>query len=139
MRSVHVCICHDNNLVIPQFGNVKVIAVSFGETASECINHCLDLRIGKNLVDTCFFHIQDLTADRQDCLIHTVSGRLGRTSRRISLHDEDLAFGRIPALTVSKLAITVKGILLLGQQIRLCPFLCLTDLGSLFCAGKHLL
>ncbi len=85
-----------------------------------------------------FSHVQDLSTDRQDCLIHSVAGSLCASSRRISLNDEDFTFGCIPALTVGKLTVTVKRIFLPGQKIRLCLFLGLTDLCCFFCTGKNL-
>ena len=63
MRSVHIGISHDHNLVVAKLRNVKVISVSFGESASECIDHGLDLRIRKYFVNGCFLYIQDFTSD----------------------------------------------------------------------------
>ena len=92
MGTVHVRISHDDDLIITQFADVKVISVSFGKSTAKCIDHCLDLCVCQYFIDTCFFHIQDLTTDWQDCLEHTVSGRLCRTSGRIPLHNENLTF-----------------------------------------------
>ena len=69
MRSVHIRIGHDDDLVIAQFGDIKIIAVAFGKSAAKGIDHGLDLRIGQNLVNAGLFHVQNLSADRQDCLI----------------------------------------------------------------------
>ena len=77
MSSIHIGISHDHNLVIAKLCNVKVISVSFGESTSECIDHGLDLRIGKHLINGCFLYIQYLTSDRKDCLVITVTGSLG--------------------------------------------------------------
>ena len=57
MCSIDVGICHDDDLVIAQFRDVKIIAVSFGKTTSKCIDHRLDLCICKHLVNTCFLNI----------------------------------------------------------------------------------
>ena len=136
MRPIHIGISHDHNLVVTKLRNIKVISVSFGESTSECIDHGLDLRIGKHFVNGCFLHIQDLTSDRKDCLIITVAGSLCGTSRRISLYDKNLTFFCIPALTVCQFPIAVKGIFLLCQKIRLRPLLCFTNLCCFLCAGK---
>ena len=74
MGTVHVGIGHDDDLVIPQLADIKVISISFGKSAAKCIDHRLDLCIRQHFIDTCFFHVQDLTTDWKDCLEHTVSG-----------------------------------------------------------------
>ncbi len=66
MRTIHIGISHDHDLVVTKLRDIKVISVSFGESTSKCIDHSLDLRIGKHLVNSCFLHIQDLTSDRQE-------------------------------------------------------------------------
>ena len=139
MRPIHIGISHDHNLVVTKLRNIKVISVSFGESTSECIDHGLDLRIGKHFVNGCLLHIQDLTSDRKDCLIITVAGSLCGTSRRISLYDKDLTLGRILFLTVCQLSVRVKGIFLLCQKIGLGSLLCLADFGSFLRAGKDCL
>ena len=132
MRTVHIGIRHDDDLVIAQPGNIKIIAVTLGKSAAECVDHGLDLCICQNLIDAGFLHVQDLTADRQDRLIHTISRCLGTAARRITLYDEDLTFGRISGLAVRQFSVGIKGELLLCQHIGLRFFLGLTDLGCLF-------
>ena len=136
MRPIHIGISHDHNLVVTKLRNIKVISVSFGESTSECIDHGLNLRIGKHLINSSLLHIQDLTSDRKDRLIITITGSLCGTSRRISLYDKDLTLGRILFLTVCQLSVRIKGIFLLCQKIRLRPLLCFTDLCCFLCAGK---
>ena len=136
MRPIHIGISHDHNLVVTKLRNIKVISVSFGESTSECIDHGLDLRIGKHLINSSLLHIQYLTSDRKDRLIITITGSLCGTSRRISLYDKDLALGRILLLAVCQLSVRVKGIFLLCQKIGLGSLLCLADFGSFLRAGK---
>ena len=135
MRTIHIGICHNNNLIITQFGNIKIVAVSFGKTASERIDHRLDLRICQYFVDTCFFYIQYLSTNWKDSLEITVAGCLCRTTGRISLNNENLTFGSISALTICQLSVGIKGKFLLGQQVRLCFLLCLTDFCRFFRTG----
>ena len=139
MRTVDIGIGHDDDLVIAQLGDVKVIAVAFRETAAEGIDHGLDLGICQDLINAGFFYVQRLTADRQDCLIFTVSCRLCTAACRITLDDEDLTLGCIAGTAVSQFAVGIKGILLLGQQVRLCLFFALSDLGCLFRTADHVL
>ena len=131
MGAVHVRIGHNNDFVVTKLRNIEVISVSFGKSATKGIDHGLDLRIGKHLVDTCLLHVQNLTADGKNSLISPVSCRLGGTACRISLHDKNLAFGSIPALTVSQFSIGIKGKFLFRQKVGLGAFLGLPDLRRL--------
>ena len=132
MRSIHIRIGHDNDLIVAQLCNIEVIAVAFGKTAAKGVDHGFNLGVGQNLVDTGLFHVQDLASYRQDGLKIPVAGCLGRTACGISLHDENLASGSVPALTVGQLAVGIEGIFLLGQEIGLGTFLGLTDPRRLF-------
>ena len=138
MGTIHVCICHNNNLVIAKLGNVKVIAIALGKPAAKGINHGLDLRVGKNLVNTGLFHVQDLSPNGKDRLKLPVSGGFGAAAGGIPLHDEDLAFCRIPGFAVGQLSVGVKGKLLLGQHIGPGPLLGLADLRGLFGTGNNI-
>ena len=137
MRSIHIGIGHDHDLVIAKLCDIKVISVSFRESASECIDHCLDLCICKYFVNGCFLHVQNLTSDWQDCLVISVTGSLCGTSRRISLYNKNLTLGRIFFLAVCQLSVGIKRIFLFGQKIGLCSLFCLADLSSFLCAGKN--
>ena len=57
MCSVHVGIRHDDDLVIAEFCDIKIISIPLGKTTSKRIDHRLDLRIRQHLVNTCFFHV----------------------------------------------------------------------------------
>ena len=137
MCSVHIGIGHDHNLIVTEFGNIEIVSISFGKAASKSVD--LDLRIGQYLVDGGLLYIEDLTADRQDSLIVTGSGSLGRTAGGISLYNKDLAERRIFLLTVGQLAVGIKRVFLLGEKIGLGTFFRLTDLGRFFRTGKYCL
>lgn len=96
MCAVHIRIRHDNNFIITQLCNIKVIAVAFGKTAAESVYHRFYFRIGEHLVNAGLFHVQDFTPDRQDGLIGTIPCRLCTAARGISLHNENLAPGGVP-------------------------------------------
>ena len=102
------------------------------------IDHGLDLRVGQNLVDTGFFHVQDLSPDREDRLEIPVPGRLGRTAGGISLHDEDFADRGIATLAVSQFSVGIEGIFLPGQHVGLGFLLGFTDLGRFLRAGEDI-
>ena len=90
MSTIHIRIGHDHDLVITKLRDIKIISVAFGKTAAKGIDHSLDLCVGQHLVDGSLLYVEDLTADRKDRLIVTVSGCLGRTAGGISLYDKDL-------------------------------------------------
>ena len=57
MRSIHIGICHNDDLVITQLRNIKIVSETFRKSTAESIDHRLDLCIGKYFVDRCLFHI----------------------------------------------------------------------------------
>ena len=57
MRTVDVGIRHDNNLIVTQFGNIKVITVTFGEAAAESVDHGLYLGICEHLIDAGLLYV----------------------------------------------------------------------------------
>ena len=137
MAAVHIRIRHQNNFMIPKSGNIKIIAVALGKTAAKGIDHGFNLRICKHLVHRSLLHVQDLSTDRKNSLIHSVSGCLGRAACRISLNNKNFTLLRIPAFTVSQLSIAVKRKSGLGQHISLCLFLCLPNFRRFFSTGNH--
>ena len=82
MRTIHIGISHDNNLMIPQLGNIKILMNS----CSKRRDHSLDLRIGVNLIQPCFFYIQDFSSQWKD--------RLCRTAVSLSLQNHPLNLPR---------------------------------------------
>ena len=91
MRAVDIGIRHDDDLVIAELRDIEVIV----NAGTKRRDHRTDLRITVYSVQTCFFHIEDLAAERQDSLRSAVSGCFGGTAGRISLNDKDLTLGRI--------------------------------------------
>ena len=114
MAAVDIGIRHQNNLVIAQLRDVKVIAVALGEAAAEAVNHGLNLRVRKHLVHGCLLDIQDFTAYREYGLVHTVARGLCGAACGISLDNEDFALRGIPRLTVREFSVRVK------RKARLC-------------------
>ena len=64
MGTIHIGIRHDNNLMITQLGDIKI----FMDTCTKSRDHGFNLIIDKNLIQTCFFDIQNLTSQRQNGL-----------------------------------------------------------------------
>ena len=46
MGTIHIRIGHDDNFVIAELCNIKIIPISFRKTATKCVDHRLDFRIG---------------------------------------------------------------------------------------------
>ena len=100
MGAVHIGICHDNDLMVSQLGDIKI----FMDPCTESCDHGFDLRIGIDLIQPCFLHVQDLSSQRKDCLGRPASGSLCRSPCRISLYNIDLTFAGILVYTVRQLA-----------------------------------
>ena len=98
MRTVNIGIGHNDDLMVTKFGDIKILM----DSGSESSDHSLDLFVSIDLVQTCFFNVQDLTTKWKDRLCGTVSRCLGGTARGISLYDIDLAVLRILVRTVCK-------------------------------------
>ena len=102
--TVHVGIGHNNYFMIAQLTKVECLRIFLGTKGNtqcgEDISHLLAL---KHLMLHRFLHIQDLTTQWQDCLNLTVATSLSSTTRRISLHKEQLALGWVFTLAVCQL------------------------------------
>ena len=139
VRAIHIRIGHDDDLIITQLCNVKIVSISFRKAAAEGVDHGLDLRVCQHLVNARLFHVQNLSTDGQDSLIGAVPCHLGAAAGGISLYDEDLAFRSVTGFTVCQLAVGIKGKLLFGEQIRFGPLLALSDLRRLLRAADDVL
>ena len=105
VASVHIGIGHDDHLVVTQFAQVQFLWVVFGSDGhTHCAEDVLDFFAFEDLMVHCFFHIQDLTAKRQDCLEVTVASLLGCTASRVPFDEEQLAKGGVFGRTVCQLA-----------------------------------
>ena len=125
MRTIDIGISHNNNLMITKFTDIKI----FMNSCSESCDHSFDLCICINLIQTCFLYIQDLTSQWKDSLCYTISGCFCRATGGISLYNEYLTPGGIPALAVCQLAVAVKGEFGPGQHVGLGFFLSPANLG----------
>ena len=91
MSTIDIGIGHDDDFMITQFCDIKI----FMNTSTKCSDHCFNLCIAVDSVQTGFLYVEDLTTERKDCLCCTVTCCLGGTTRRISLYDVDLTVFRI--------------------------------------------
>ena len=100
VRAVHVCIGHDDDLAVATLREVKLLA----DARAERRDHRADLGIGKDLVEACLLHVEDLAAQREDRLEPSVASLLRRTPCRVALDDVDLALVGILDGAVCELA-----------------------------------
>ena len=91
MRTVHIGIGHNDNLVVAKLADIKVLV----DSGTKGCNHRLDLGVAVDSVQTGFLYVEDLTTERKDCLCGTVTCCLGGTTRGITLYDVDLTVFRI--------------------------------------------
>ena len=128
MSTIHICICHNNNLVVTQLGQIKFIA----DTAAESSNHGTDFCVGIDSIQASLFYVENLASDWQNSLETTIPSLLSRTTCRITLYDENLAMLWILNRAICQLtwqAAYLQGILTASQLSSLA--------GSLSGSGSH--
>ena len=91
MRAIDIGICHDDDFAVTAFCQIKIIA----DARTECRNHRADFGVGKNLIETCLFYVQNLTAQGQDSLETAVTALLGGTACRVTLDEVDFGHFRV--------------------------------------------
>ena len=100
MSTIDIGIGHDDDLVITQLADIKVLV----DSGTKGCDHRLDLGVAVDSVQTGFLYVEDLTTERKDRLCGTVTCCLGGTTRGITLYDVDLTVFRVLVRTVSQLA-----------------------------------
>ena len=84
--------------MVTQLGNIKFIV----DASTQCGDDCLNFIVFQHLVQTCFFHIEDLAAQRQDGLVHGVTAGFCGATSGVTLHDVEFGFHRVFGATVGK-------------------------------------
>ena len=100
MGTIHIRICHNDNLIVAELGQVKFVA----DATAKGGNHGTDFCIGIDAIQPSLLYVEYLAPDRQDGLEPSVTALLGRTAGRITLYNEDFAVLRILYRAVSQLA-----------------------------------
>ena len=70
MRPIHIRICHDDNFMISDFVDIHI---SIANTCANCCDKRANLCGRQHLIQSCPFHIQNFTSQRQNRLIGSVS------------------------------------------------------------------
>jgi len=90
--AVYISISHNDYLVIASLPKIKVVI----NPCTQRCDHRSNLVIIQGLVKAGLLHIDNLAAEGQNGLEASLPSLFGRTPSRISLHDEELRFRRVP-------------------------------------------
>ena len=101
MRAVHVGIGHDDDLVVAQLLDIKLIPANAG---AQCGDQVADFLTGQHAIEPGAFDVQDLAAQGQNGLIGAAAALLGRATGRIAFDEEEFGLGGVFFLTIGKLA-----------------------------------
>lgn len=100
MAAVHVRVGHADDAVVAELIQMKILA----DAAAERGNHGFDFRVGENLVQARFFHVEDFAAQRQNRLKMAVASALGGAAGAVALDEENFAFGGVALRAVRQLS-----------------------------------
>ena len=98
--AVDVGVGHQHDLVVPQLRDVEFVVDARAERGDDR----LDFGVLQHTVDARLLDVDDLSAQRQDRLVHRVAAGLGRAACGVALHDVDLGLARIVGPAVGELA-----------------------------------
>src|SRR5471032_1665975 len=101
VRTVDVSIGHDDDVVVAQLLDVVLVAADTATQRGDQRAHFLGR---DHLVETGFFHVEDLALQRQDRLGATVTTLLGGTASRVTFHQVQFGKGRVFFLAVRQFA-----------------------------------
>ncbi len=92
MRSVHVGIGHDYDLVVGQFRDVDFLGIVVGaDRYAQCTEHGRDFGIVEDFVIHRFLHVEDFTSQWQDGLELAVAALFGCSACGVTLDEEQFA------------------------------------------------
>ena len=100
VRTIDIGIGHDEHFVIPQLGNIELVA----DAAAQCQHDRHQLVVAVDTVGTGLFDVEHLAPQGEDGLNGRVTAHLGRAACRIALDDEDLGAGGVFFAAVCQLA-----------------------------------
>ena len=100
VRAVHIGIRHDNDLVVTQLRDVKILV----DAGAEGRDHGLDFLVLVDAFLSRLLDVQNFAAERQNRLRRPASGRLGGAACGISLDQENLTVLRILVGAVRQLS-----------------------------------
>ena len=96
VRTVDVSVCHDHQLVVAAFRNVKsAVAFVLTDAGSASGDDGTDFFVGEDLVDTRLLDVENLTLNRENRLVAPIATLLGGTTGRVAFDDVKLADRRV--------------------------------------------
>ena len=106
MRTVDVCIGHDDDLVVARLGNVEVATVAGArrDAAADRGDKRLNGVARERAVVAHALDVQNLAAQGQNRLDVSATAVLGRTACRVALYDEELGQLGVAHRAVGELA-----------------------------------
>ena len=99
VQPVHVRVGHDDDLVVAESADVLVLLADAG---AERGNDHLEFLVLDHFVEACLLDIENLSPERQDCLVPPVPSLFGGAAGGVALHQIEFAASRIPLLAVGK-------------------------------------
>src|SRR5690606_4274230 len=102
VTSIDVGVRHQDDLVISNLIDFESPLV--GDSATECRYQGRNCLRGKHSIKACSLDVQDLSAQRKDCLKVSISPLLCAATCRVTLHDVQFTDRRILALTIRQFA-----------------------------------
>ena len=81
MRTINIGIAHHHDFAVSPFSRIFFLADSTADSSDNVTNFL----ITQNTVESCAFHVQNLTAQRKNCLKNSVAASFGRSASRVSL------------------------------------------------------
>ena len=100
MGTINIGIGHDDDLVVAQLVRVAFIH----DAAAECRDHGANFVVFKGTGLTRLLDIENLSSQRQNCLVMGISSLLRRASCGVTLDDIDFADARILARAIRQLS-----------------------------------
>ena len=96
MRAVHIGIGHDDDLVVADFVQVEILAVTAADRGDQRFD---GFRL-HHAVKACTLSVEDFASQRQDGLRDRVASLNCGAACGVTLHDEQFAFFRIVGLAI---------------------------------------
>ena len=100
MRSIYICIGHDNHFIIPQIVQIKAGAQPHPQRLGKIVN----LLVCANFIAGGPQNIQNFTAQWQQGLGFAVAGHFGRSAGAVPFDQEQLGAGPVGRRTIHQLA-----------------------------------
>ena len=132
MGAVHIGICHYDDAVVAEFGDVEcAFLVTVADAGADGGDHGLDFGILEDFIEAGFFDVDEFAADGEDGLVASVAALFGGAAGGVTFYDEEfceggVAFGAIGEFTWKAAA---------GERAFADGFSCFA--GSLAGAGGH--